>query len=214
MNKVADLVIVNLLTILCCIPIVTIGAAYTAMYQVLLKLYKNELSGIGKEFFRAFRQNMKVATILWIIYLLFVIIIVIDFVLIQVVNTQFNYFFALSLFVVIALILTSASWCFALLSRYKNSILTTLLNSFVVGITHLLLTIAILVLALTPLLAMILYLPSILIVLMCGVSLTGYLQIILFNKVFIQIESKNSVGNTGLHFSDKEEIKNWSNISD
>ena len=37
LGKVADLMILNLVTLLCCIPVVTIGASLTAMHYVLLK---------------------------------------------------------------------------------------------------------------------------------------------------------------------------------
>lgn len=207
MNKLADIVIVNLLTIVFCIPIFTIGASYTAMYQVLLKLYKGESAHVVREFFDAFRENFKEATILWIIYLLFGIAIIIDFLLMYQVKTKFNAILTLLLYGIIVMILISAVWCFALVSRYKNSIFTTLLNSFVVGITHPGKTIVIGVLAVVPLLAMILYLPLTLIVVLCGVALTGYLQIILFNKVFMKIESKNKEKNVDPNCSDLENIE-------
>lgn len=189
MNKLADLMIVNLLTLLCCIPIITIGASYTAMYRVLLKLYKGESAHIVREFFDAFRENFRNATILWLIYLLFGIAIFVDFLLMRQVIISFNAILTLLLYGIIAILLISAVWCFALESRYKNSIVTTMLNSFVVGLTHLGKTIVIGVLTAVPFLAMILYLPLTLIVVLFGVALAGYLQIIIFNKVFMEIES-------------------------
>ena len=42
MGKVADLMILNLLTIVCCIPIITAGAAFTAMHYQVLKIVRNE----------------------------------------------------------------------------------------------------------------------------------------------------------------------------
>ena len=44
LGKVADLMILNLVTLLCCIPVVTIGASLTAMHYVLLKMVRNEES--------------------------------------------------------------------------------------------------------------------------------------------------------------------------
>lgn len=207
MNKMADIVIVNLLTIVCCIPIFTIGASYTAMYQVLLKLYKRESAHVVREFFDAFRKSFKEATILWIIYLLFGAAIIIDFLLMYQVKTKFNAILTLLLYGIVAMVLISAVWCFAFVSRYKNSIFTTLLNSFVVGITHLGKTIVIGVLAVVPLLAMIHYLPLTLFVVLFGVALTGYLQIILFNKVFMKIESKNKEKNGDPNGSDLKNLE-------
>ena len=52
MGKIADLIILNILFIICCIPIVTIGASYTALYTVMLKLVKNEEPYIFRGFFK------------------------------------------------------------------------------------------------------------------------------------------------------------------
>ena len=48
MSRVADLIILNLLFLLCCIPIVTIGPAITAMYYVTMKMVRNEESYIAR----------------------------------------------------------------------------------------------------------------------------------------------------------------------
>ena len=44
MGKVADLIIVNLLCVLCCLPIVTMGASLTALHYVTMKMVRNEES--------------------------------------------------------------------------------------------------------------------------------------------------------------------------
>ena len=42
LSKIADLLWLNLLTILCCVPVITAGASITAMYSVTLAMVKNE----------------------------------------------------------------------------------------------------------------------------------------------------------------------------
>ena len=42
MSKVADLCILNIICVVCCIPIITAGASITAMYYVTLKMLRNE----------------------------------------------------------------------------------------------------------------------------------------------------------------------------
>ena len=54
-NKITDLVTLNILWLLCCIPIITIGASTSALYQVTLQIAENRDSYITKEFFKAFR---------------------------------------------------------------------------------------------------------------------------------------------------------------
>lgn len=69
LTKLADLMILNLLFLLSCIPVVTIGAAWTALYYVTMKMVRDEEDSIVRGFFRAFRRNWKQATILWLMVL-------------------------------------------------------------------------------------------------------------------------------------------------
>ena len=48
MGRVADLMILNLLCIVCCIPVVTAGQAIAAMYYITLKMARNEESYVVK----------------------------------------------------------------------------------------------------------------------------------------------------------------------
>ena len=50
LNKMADLMWLNILTLICCIPIITAGAAFTSMHYVALKIVRNEESYITRSF--------------------------------------------------------------------------------------------------------------------------------------------------------------------
>ncbi len=56
----------NILWFLCCLPVFTAGAATTALYYVCLKVARDEETSIFTMFFRAFKQNFKQATVLWL----------------------------------------------------------------------------------------------------------------------------------------------------
>ena len=79
MGKLADLILLNLLFIICCIPIVTIGASITAMYYVTLKMVRNEESYLFRSFFKSFKQNLKQSTVIWLILLAVSIVLWMDF---------------------------------------------------------------------------------------------------------------------------------------
>ena len=68
-STVADLIILNLLFVICSIPIVTFGAAYSAKYYVAMKKIRGEETGTVVPFFKAFKRNFKQSTIVWIIML-------------------------------------------------------------------------------------------------------------------------------------------------
>lgn len=59
----------NLLWFVCSLPIFTIGASTTALYYASLKVVRDEESHVGAHFFRAFRENFRQATVIWLILL-------------------------------------------------------------------------------------------------------------------------------------------------
>ena len=67
LDKMADLLILNVLFVVCSIPIITLGASATAMCYVTLKMRDEEEGSVFKNFLNAFRQNFVQATLIWII---------------------------------------------------------------------------------------------------------------------------------------------------
>ena len=78
MSKVADLCILNIICVVCCIPVITAGASITAMYYVTLKMVRNEEAYILRSFFKSFKQNFKQATIINLIMLLIGVVLYVD----------------------------------------------------------------------------------------------------------------------------------------
>ena len=68
-GKLGDLVLLNLLWVICCIPVFTAGAATTAVYYVTLKLVRDDDGSTIKSFFHSFTQNFKQATAIWLMIL-------------------------------------------------------------------------------------------------------------------------------------------------
>ena len=69
-GKLGDLILLNILWIVCSIPIVTAGAATTAVYYVTLKLVRDENDGTIKKLFSIpLRRNFVQSTIIWVILL-------------------------------------------------------------------------------------------------------------------------------------------------
>ena len=79
MSRLADLIILNLLWIVFCIPVVTIGASTTAMYRVTLNMVRGEGSGVVRMFWDAFRLNLRQAVLIFLILLIPVLLVVYEF---------------------------------------------------------------------------------------------------------------------------------------
>ena len=74
LNKLGDLMWLNVLTLICCIPIVTIGPSLTAMHYIALKIARNEEGYITRDFFKSFRANLRQGIIIGLI-LIFVLVV-------------------------------------------------------------------------------------------------------------------------------------------
>lgn len=69
-NKVADLVILNVVFLLCCLPVITIGPAYTALYYTVMKTVRKERGYVMRNFFHSFKQNFLQGTIIWVLIMI------------------------------------------------------------------------------------------------------------------------------------------------
>ena len=69
MSKVADVIVLSLLWFVCSIPIVTMGAATTALYYTAVKVIRRERSYIFRSFFSSFKENFMQGTFLWLLFL-------------------------------------------------------------------------------------------------------------------------------------------------
>lgn len=78
MGVLFDLIILNVLTLLCCLPIVTAGASFTAMHSVLWRMVRHEETYVARQFFDSFKRNLKQSLLPWLAFLLAAIVLVIE----------------------------------------------------------------------------------------------------------------------------------------
>lgn len=129
-----DLVILNILWLICCIPIVTIGASTTALYGCFLN--RSIESSIVKRFFQQFRSNLKNSTILWGIDIVFLAILMMN-IWFYYNNIEGDFSIARILLLMPAVILgVGTEYIFPLQSHFENSVKQTIKNSFLVGMAH------------------------------------------------------------------------------
>lgn len=190
MNRVADICILNVICLICCIPIVTIGASITAMYTITLKMVRNEESYIVKGFWQAFKSNFKQSTIIWLIMLALGLFLGADIYLTQHIESSFmNTLFYV--FIVIAVIyVIILSYIFPLESKFINTIGNSFKNALLMGIAHLLpWTLIIIVLNALPIVLFVFFTGIFLayifpIMLLAGAATIAYLNSMIFNRIF------------------------------
>lgn len=66
LSRVFDVCVTTVYFVLCSIPVITFGAAFSAMEATLIAIIADEYSGVTEKYFGSFRDNFKQATLLWI----------------------------------------------------------------------------------------------------------------------------------------------------
>ena len=191
LSRLADLFWLNLLFIVCCIPVITIGAATTALYYVTLKMAKDEEGYITRSYFTSFKDNFKQATVIWIGFLVVEMIMITDLRIVNGGNTAeilsspaLGNVIMVAVFLMGIVILMVGTYIFPILAQFDNTIKNTAKNAFLISIRHLPYTIAMLVITAIPV-VLIWFFPALFILVLIMFSATAYFNSKLFNKIFV-----------------------------
>lgn len=136
LSKLADIMILNVVFLICCLPIVTIGASLTAMSYVTLKMKDEEEGYIIRSFFRSFKLNFKQSTLIWLLMLFLGIFLGLDFVIIG--NMEGSMSSVMKILVIMGALIWMMIfvYVFPLQSRFYNPIKATLQNAIILAIAN------------------------------------------------------------------------------
>ena len=138
-NSAVDAILLNLMWLITCIPVVTIGAATTAFYYTTHKVIRNQRSGIWKEYWSSFKGNFKQATKTWLIFLAIFVIFYFDInICVEYMKTgekigMMAFFF----YGLLAVVLIWFMYVFAYMARFEDNIKTTMKNAAIMAFTNL-----------------------------------------------------------------------------
>ena len=197
MGKVADLCLLNLVCLACCIPIVTAGASITALYYVTLKMVRNEESYIFKSFFKSFKQNFRQATIIHLIMVAAAVLLYLDTNIVKAMGEPMSQIMSV-IFAVFTLVYAMILlYLYPILAKFYNSVKNTFTNAVLMAIRHLPYTFIMLIICALPLL--IFFVPSlqmqmtlILLLLLFGMAVIAYLNSFFLVKIFDKYIPENS----------------------
>ena len=150
LNKMADLCILNLVFIVCCLPVITIGASLTALYAVTLKMSRDQEGYMARSFFKAFKDNFKQATIIWIPSLLLLFVMLADIRIYSSSNAGKYQPLLVGVYLLFVLILFLLVFAFPVLAKFKNTTGNIVKNSFLMGIGSFQWTICVLIILILP----------------------------------------------------------------
>lgn len=185
--SIFDLVIADLLFILCSLPVVTMGASYGALCYVCLRISRGEGS-VCRDFFSAFRQGFRRYSLCFWLFVLCFAVIAADFWIIGVYWTSTFRYVPLGLLLLAGLLLLfTGSYLFPMLANSMQPPRRLLSAAFAQSLRHLPRTVLICLLKLLPL-ALFLFLTSTFFLtcavwVVIGFSLTEYVIVLLLRPI-------------------------------
>ncbi len=138
LTKIADLMVLNILFCVTSIPLITIGASWTALYSVTLKMVRDEEGSVSRSYFRSFRQNFRQATLLWLGVLVVLALLALD---IRVLNGMAGGtapgLLRVGVEILALLGIMVLQYLFPSLARFEASLADTLKNACMMALAHL-----------------------------------------------------------------------------
>lgn len=191
LSKVADLLWLNVLTLICCLPIVTIGASLTALNYMALKIARNEECYITRGFFKSFRENFKQATIIWLSMLLLIVILVADFIIMSGgTETGFGKVLWGVIMAVALLVAATMLYVFPVLAKFENTVFRTLKNALIMSLMQFPKTLIMLVAYAVPPVLFFTVAQTMPLCIMFGLSVPAWISAKLYNKFFKKLEDQ------------------------
>ena len=190
-TKIVYSVWLNILWFVCCIPIVTIGPATTALFYSCQKMARDEEGYITRSFFHSFRENFKQGVFIGLIMTVLGVFLAFDgYVLRRLYNTSPFWAIVTAFFLVAcAAWLLISMWIFPLLAHFDNTTAAMFKNAIMLGMRFLLCS---------ALMAAIYIIMALLIIhvmtplIIFGMGTCAFFNSLLLKNILIQCEAKSS----------------------
>lgn len=140
LNRIIDLFVLNIVFIITCLPVFTIGAALTALNYTAISAIQREDGYVVKLYFKSFTSNFKQSTLIWLIMLPIGAILGADvyFWVSQWTNngTWYSRPMIVVSVVLLAVYFFMLIMIFPIQSKFDNKVSATFRNSFLLVINH------------------------------------------------------------------------------
>lgn len=189
-NKIGKLCFLNMLYILFCIPVITIGAAQTALYTCIFLVIDNNDGYLFHTFLSSFRKNFRQSTSLWCILCLLYVFLGFDMYWTKFLPNQTALIVSSILLILILYLYFLSCHLFAFLARFHIKTRFLLRSCFILTAKYLFLTLILAMMNAAVFLPLILrpsfflsFLPA---VVFLGFSCAAYVNGRILNHIFIK----------------------------
>jgi len=186
MNKIYQLIILNIIFILSCLPVITIGASLTALYGTTFKMIEGTEDKIINTFVNKFKQNFKPGTKICFMYGTLFLFFILFYYPINKIFTS-NIIFYYLFMVIITLIILTTIYVFPMLAFFENNIFNIIVNSFSLALRHITVSITLFLIMLVMIIIIPFFVKSGFILwLAMGFSSTFYVCSFIFHTLFMK----------------------------
>lgn len=192
LGRIGDIIILNLIFVVTALPVITVGTALSALYTVAMKLARGEDPSVLREYMRAFRRNMKPATICWLIMAAAGALIFLDFRLAGAFGGALYTVVRLLLAMIFGVWMLTFLYLFPYIARFENTVFHSVKNALFLSAAHLPSTVMMLVIS-VGLIVVTLFTSRTFVIgtigwFFAGFAAVAYTQSFLFSRIFSKYE--------------------------
>ncbi|HWT73129.1 MAG TPA: DUF624 domain-containing protein [Mobilitalea sp.] len=190
LNTTAQYIALNIVFLLCCVPIITIGPAIAALYQVTLREIRGEHGYLIRKFFQHFKEMFLQSFFTFLLLLAVVLILLYNIAFWNGLGSTLSNIIIVLLSLLLLIAACIVIYVFPLMARFNNGFIQTIKNAFFIALTNPKSTIFLLVIHALVVFVIIIFPPSKVFMLLIGFSFIAYCNSYLLNKVFKKYEAQ------------------------
>ena len=191
--RIADVVILSFYWLICCLPVVTIGASTSALYYAAMKSHLEEGTNT-RNFFHAFIRDLKQSLILELIVVAVAALLVVDLYVLPKMNIPLGGLVQVILTACAVIGIAMLGFLFPLLARYETTMVQRFRNALVMSLMNFHYTLQVLLINCVPLLLLVLlpdlFVACIPLVVLVWPGMSALINSKTFLKIFAKYEEQ------------------------
>lgn len=190
LGRVTDLAILNVVALIFCLPIFTIGASLTATHYVAIRMKRGTEGYVIPNFWKSFKENLKQSTGIW--FILSILTAMSSFGVFVMMQTGGTFNSIVSGILLVGLLgcIFTTMWAYPLQSKFVNPVKGTLRNALFFGVRYIFRTLYMVMMNLLPVVVLLLGWRTFPFVFLFGISLPVYFSTFVYNKIFEDLEEQ------------------------
>ncbi len=193
LTGLANLIIVNFLFLITCIPVITIGASVTSLYRITIAILAGDNPSVWRDYLSTFKNNFLKATLLQLLYMGLAAFFLFEIYMVNNMMDEQYYWAQYPAYFFLFAIFASSIYAFPLLAWFEESFKQILKNSVLIAVSNL--PVTIMVTALTAGLAWLAYqftVTTMSLMIFMGFSFIAFFYSIFYKRIFEKLGAKIS----------------------